>query len=126
MKATPGFNLYIDLCVACNAQCRFCIAPTHSRVESGGFWAGLDYGIRLTESVNGTLQVTGGEPTISSRFSRLMEVLHHHHFRRVVLNTNGSHLSDDIVTQILIGGVDHVNISRHHWRADVNKHIMGG
>lgn len=119
-----GFNLYIDISSACNASCPFCIAPTIGRKDGPRFLEGVKFALDLTESVDGTVQVVGGEPMISKRLSPLLREIGARNYRRIVVNTNGSFISDNIVSTMKSNGVTHVNLSRHHYNEDRNQQIM--
>ena len=69
MKVDKGFNLYVDITAACNAACPFCIAPTIGRIDGPKFMDGLTYGLDFTQKHGGSVQVTGGEPSLSRRLT---------------------------------------------------------
>lgn len=123
-KVDPGFNLYIDVTSACNASCAFCIAPTVGRKDGANFFGGLEYALDMTESVNGTIQIVGGEPTISRRLPEILRLIGQRSYRRVVLNTNGSRLTPELMDLMTAAGVTYVNISRHHYDERCNQDIM--
>ena len=120
-----GFNVYVDTTSACNARCDFCIANTSGRLEGDTqrFLDGLETALSFTHEVDGTIQVVGGEPLISRRFSLVMSLMKKFTFRRVVVNTNGTRL-EERVPQIVEGGVTHVNISRHAISDRENNEVM--
>ena len=119
-----GFNLYLDISKACNAKCPFCIAPTLGRKDGSEYFSGLSYSLDLTQSVYGSVQVVGGEPLISPRISRTLSAIGDRAFHRVVINTNGSRLSESMARSMADVRVTHVNISRHHYNEAVNQEIM--
>lgn len=123
-QVANGFNLYIDISSACNASCPFCIAPTIGRKDGSRFFDGAKFALNLTESIDGTVQVVGGEPLISKRLIPLLYEFSEHNYRRVVINTNGSCLSDKIVSAMKENGVTHVNVSRHHYDEGNNQEVM--
>lgn len=123
-RVTKGFNLYVDISSACNASCPFCIAPTVGRKDGPGFFDGAEFALNLTESVGGTVQVVGGEPMISSRLQKLLKEIGLHNYRRVVVNTNGSFVSDEIISAMKLSRVKNLNISRHHYDERENQEIM--
>jgi pyruvate-formate lyase-activating enzyme len=124
LKVSSGFNIYIDVTEACNARCPFCIAPTVGRHNGHRFFDGIDYALDLVNQVNGTLQIVGGEPTISNRIHLLLEKIGKYQIRRVVLNTNAAGLSHDLVRLCADSGVTYINISRHHYNENRNQGIM--
>lgn len=124
-RVASGFNLYIDISSACNASCPFCIAPTVERKDGPGFFDGAKFALDLTESVIGTVQVVGGEPMISRRLPALLKEIGARNYRRVVVNTNGSFISNQIISKMKSARVTNVNISRHHYDENRNQEIMG-
>lgn len=119
-----GFNLYLDITSKCNGSCEFCIAPTIGRKDGRGFFKGLEYSLQLTESIGGTVQIVGGEPMISDRLPRVLQEIGKHNYRRVVLNTNGSSVSNDLASRMYQSGVTDINFSRHHYDDAKNQEIM--
>lgn len=123
-EVAEGFNLYIDISSACNASCPFCIAPTVGRKDGPDFFKGLDFALDLTKSIDGTVQVVGGEPMISKRLPRVLYEIGERRFRRSVLNTNGSFITDGKISMINSAGIGKVNISRHHYDDAKNQQVM--
>ncbi len=123
-QVSHGFNLYIDISSACNASCPFCIAPTIGRKDGVGFSDGTKFALDLTETVNGTVQIVGGEPMISKRLPSLLQEIEKHDYRRVALNTNGSFISDEKIDLMRLAKVNNVNISRHHYDEHLNQEVM--
>lgn len=124
MKASNGFNLYIDISTACNAACPFCIAPTIGRKDGSRFFDGVEFALSFTEQIGGSVQVVGGEPLISHRFVPLLREIGKRSFSRVVVNTNGSFVTQAIVSEMKLNGVTDVNVSRHHYDDLANQVIM--
>ena len=123
-RVARGFNLYVDISSACNASCPFCIAPTAGRKDGPGFFEGVKFALDLAASIDGTIQVVGGEPLISRRLPTLLEEIALRDYRRTVVNTNGSRISGEIVSAMQSAAVAHVNISRHHYDERCNQEIM--
>ena len=124
LKVSSGFNIYIDITAACNAQCPFCIAPVIGRRDGPGFWDGVDFALRLAHHTDGTIQIVGGEPTISKRLSAFLDRVKSQNVRRIVLNTNGAHLEQENLVLMKKSGITHINISRHHFDEVKNQSIM--
>jgi pyruvate-formate lyase-activating enzyme len=125
MKVDKGFNLYVDVTASCNASCPFCIAPTVGRKNDSGFLEGLVWALDFTQRNFGSVQVTGGEPTLSSRLRDVMREVSLRIFHRVVLNTNGAGIkTPGIVIDLESSGFTHVNLSRHHYDEERNQEIM--
>lgn len=123
-QVASGFNLYIDISAACNASCPFCIAPTIGREDGPGFFDGAKFALDLTESIIGTIQVVGGEPMISRRLPRLLEEIGKRDYRRTIVNTNGSFVSNEIVSAMKSARVTNINVSRHHYDELLNQEVM--
>jgi len=70
------------------------------------------------------LLLAGGEPTLSPVFKEALALINKYKkkgkFNKVVLTTNGIHLNKFDLT-----GIDHVNISRHHYDQEINEKIFG-
>ena len=124
MKIDKGLNLYIDISAACNASCPFCIAPTVERRDGAGFWEGLSFGLDFTQKHGGSIQITGGEPSLSRRLSRVLVEVGVRTFHRKVLNSNGCGLSKEMMVQAVGAGITHVNLSRHHYNETKNDEVM--
>lgn len=125
MKVERGFNLYVDVTAACNASCPFCIAPTVGRKDGDGFWKGFQWALDFTESYGGSVQVTGGEPTMSNRLQSVVTALKYRMFHRLVLNTNGTGIRRPwMIPDLKRAGFTHVNFSRHHYWEELNQAVM--
>lgn len=125
MLVDKGFNLYVDVTAACNASCPFCIAPTVGRKDGLGFIEGLRWALDFTQDHYGSVQVTGGEPTMSRRLPEVVREIARRAFHRVVLNTNGCGIAKPgTVIDLEAAGFTHVNLSRHHYRKELNQAIM--
>lgn len=123
-QVSSGVNLYIDISTACNASCKFCIAPIVGRKDQDTFFDGAVYALDLMQEIDGTVQIVGGEPMISSRLRPLLNLLQKRTIRRSVLNTNGSRLTNRNIVEIAEAGIRHLNISRHHHDESRNQEIM--
>lgn len=126
-------NLSIVMPGSCNGKCPFC------------FWKETkmhpDWLTRLSkyfdlipepegQPVKYSLSITGGEPTMSPMLGDLLSLVHKHRhkFIRTVLTTNGSYLEKYL--KVPFNGdfqeaIQHVNISRHHYKDDVNCKVFG-
>ena len=117
----PNFSLVMP--GFCNASCNFCFfKPTEMK---------KNYFDRLDDVMTGNvlpdvchqISLTGGEPTASPIFVKVLNRINREMFKKVVLTTNGFRLNEHI--NDLIGIVDHVNISRHHYNNEINNQIFG-
>lgn len=124
MKIDRGFNLYVDITSACNASCPFCIAPTVGRADGPRFADGLRYGLDFTQKHSGSVQVTGGEPSLSRRLPSVLEEIGKRSFHRMVFNSNGCGITEELVQNLVSAGTTHVNLSRHHYDEKRNQEIM--
>jgi len=124
MKVAYGFNIYVDVTAVCNAHCPFCIAPIVDRRDGPKFFNGVEFALDLAERTNGSIQIVGGEPTISKRLPRLLDMLRSRQIVHVVLNTNAAGITNPLIVQCLAAGVEYINISRHHDNEVENQRIM--
>jgi pyruvate-formate lyase-activating enzyme len=124
--AAYGLNTYLDCDISCNSNCKFCIAKTDNRFIGNveDFMYGMTKALEYTQLNNGTVQITGGEPTISPRFITILNELSNYSFRRIVLNTNGSYINYKTLIAIEDSGVTNINVSRHHSNDRYNQELM--
>jgi MoaA/NifB/PqqE/SkfB family radical SAM enzyme len=123
-----GPNTTILLPGSCNADCSFCFWNKS--------WADIDVPDDYIQKVENVLNrlpsdfsvlsVSGGEPTLSPWFGKVMGMLsklrRHRHFDRLVLTTHGGNLLPHITA---IGCVfEHINISRHAIGTEANQEIF--
>lgn len=115
-------NLSIVTPGGCNAKCKFCFWKQKETPE--------DYLVNLSNSLIKAkklhlreLSITGGEPTISPYLPQILEAVKMYSFKKVVLTTNGINLRDRL--PLIKGVVNHINISRHHYRDDENNVAFG-
>ena len=123
-KIDQGFNLYIDVITKCNAKCAFCIAPSVGRKDGPRLLDGLTWALNVTDRVNGSVQLMGGEPMISPLFQDVMKAIGRSTAHRKVVNTNASFVTEQRINQMKEAGINYLNISRHHWDDMVNQQIM--
>lgn len=126
-KTSPTPNFSLVLPGGCNAECDFCFWKRSSPLNKGNvkrFLKNLDTALDLLPRQFHQISITGGEPTISPVFDRVLEAIANRRsgWTKVVLTTNGSHLN---LRDRIAGVVDHVNISRHHFNDVVNQRLMG-
>lgn len=124
MTKASGFNLYIDVTTACDAACPWCIAESVGRKDGPGFMAGLAFGLDYAHKKYGTVQIVGGEPTISKRFPAVLSAVAEYPLHRKVVNTNGRGVSPANVRMMVAAGIHYTNISRHHYDGTENAAIM--
>lgn len=133
-----NFSIFVD--DYCNADCGFCVAQL--RYENKGqlykrikINDDVEYLKRLEEilikvrPLNPSVSLTGGEPTKSSKLIPILKLLEKYNFRKRTITSNGSGLFDIVegkpVIQYLIDyHITHLNISRAHYKENINKKIM--
>ena len=110
---TPDFKIVLP--GGCNAKCGFCFnngIKTLAQISINGWILGLKAIIKKLPSRYKTLNITGGEPSLSPALDSLANLIHDEfpdRFERVVLNSNGTQFMLGNITKV----VDHINISRH-------------
>lgn len=137
METISNPNFSIILPGGCNCNCDFCFwrkdkhQATNNDVFFNALANALDY---LPEQFN-QLSITGGEPTISPVFHKVLELIADkktlftgaHKWTKVVLTTNGSNLKSylDKFPNLFDRAVDFVNISRHSEFHETNNGRFG-
>ncbi len=113
-------NLSIIVPGSCNAKCAFCFWKEVPVCD--GYLNILDGVLGNAPSGEFSLSLTGGEPTISSMYFDILQLVtkHKNRFTKVVLTTNGFNLNPMSIYNV----VDHVNISRHHYDDTENDNIF--
>ena len=115
----PNFSIVVP--GRCNGKCSFCFWKQSKVCEN--------YIDNLVETLNTMpsqfyqLSLTGGEPTLSPYFDKILENIDRNKWKHTVLTTNGSNILKYIPK--LKGKIDHVNISRHHYDDEINESIFG-
>lgn len=107
-----NYNFTIITSGGCNAKCDFCTDPMNYKASPDYMRNMLNVlGGSLPEQFN-QLSISGGEPTISPDFGRiLLRVGRSRYFKKKVLTTNGTKLLDFI--ELIGENIHHVNVSRH-------------
>jgi MoaA/NifB/PqqE/SkfB family radical SAM enzyme len=107
----------------CNRKCDFCIDKRGHSFKRINLDKVISETIKLEEYK--TVIITGGEPFLNFRsVIKLLKAIRHCK-NRIVLNTNGSLLSKEKVSQ-LNGLIDELQISVHHYDEAVNGDVFGG
>ncbi len=134
-----NFSIFVD--DYCNADCKFCVAQLRyeniamaykkPKIEDDEeYFRRLDEVLSYVAPLNVSVSITGGEPTLSPRFKRIIELVDKHNIRKRTITTNGSALlkkvdGDRTNLDLLIEHkFDHLNISKTHYDEDINKKIM--
>jgi organic radical activating enzyme len=118
----PNFTIVTS--GGCNSFCNFCTDPFKRK-------ASTDYLKNLEEVLFNRLpkhftqvSISGGEPTLSPDLGRILGLIKlSNRFEKVVLTTNGSKLKEKL--NVIIQGVNHVNVSRHAIGYEANTQIFG-
>lgn len=139
-KVYGNVNLSIFVDDYCNADCKFCVAQL--RYENMAlayqkpkikddleYYRRLDEVLTYLEPLNVSVSITGGEPTLSPRFKKIIELVDKHNIRKRTITTNGSALLNivdgkTILDHLIDNKFDHLNISKAHYDEDINKKIM--
>lgn len=122
-------NIHIELPGGCSGKCSFCIAE-NAKMETQNYTDALKQlieGFAKNPIHNQSISITGREPTESPYILDLLRLIREHKdkFSRVVMTTNGSQLNS-IANQINLSEcIDHINISRHHYRKSKRNKIFG-
>lgn len=114
----PNFTIVMP--GGCNAKCEFCFWKQEKTTKN--------YLSKLQDTMDGLpsqfymLSISGGEPTISPYFTKVLNMIDTDQFTHRILTTNGTHLMKHI--DIIKEKIQHVNISRHHWDDEINAKIF--
>lgn len=133
-------NLSIFVDDYCNADCKFCVAQLRyenrnqlykkKKIEDDEeYYKRLDEVLEKLEPLNLSVSITGGEPTLSPRLPKILELLEKHHIRKRTITTNGSGLFNVVngktmIDHLIDNHFDHLNISKTHYDEEENKKIM--
>ena len=120
-------TLYVEFTKNCNAHCPFCSA--HRGLGD------LDPAI-LKECVDelvgagaaDRVSITGGEPLIVVdflRLGRLFDTLERSGLEYYALTTNGRYLAKNFVKLEMLSKLRYLNVSRHHYDDEANRHVFG-
>jgi len=139
-KVYSNCNLSIFIDDYCNADCKFCVAQLRYENRSKIYQKAKieddeEYFRRLEEvlakiaPLNVSVSLTGGEPTISPRIFRVLELLNKYNIRKRTITTNGSALLREVngkkmIDYLIDAKLDHLNISKAHYDESINKNIM--
>lgn len=123
----PNFSIVMP--GGCNAKCAFCFNHgKHKSAECSDF----DFILELWEQLKNLpkqfyqISITGNEPMLSPLIVYVMSVCKRmkQRYTNILLTTNGTNLLNS--PQMIIDGVHHINVSRHHYDETENKRIFGG
>lgn len=123
----PNFSIIMP--GGCNAKCAFCF--NHSKLKNESC-SNFDFIINLWEQLKALpkqfyqISITGNEPMLSPLIGDVMGICKRMKLRfpNILLTSNGTNLLKN--TQMVIDGVHHINVSRHHYDEAENKRIFGG
>ena len=118
-NVNPNFTIILP--GPCQANCDFCFWKRES--EEGSFIKSLKRVLKKLPDNFNQISISGGEPTLSPVFEDTLTLINKYKnkgkFNKVVLTTNGINLKKFDLT-----GIDHINISRHHYNDGVNQGIF--
>lgn len=123
----PNFSVVMP--GGCNAKCAFCFnnsKPKADRCSDMDFILGLWEYLKLLPPQFYQISITGNEPMLSPLIGGVMDVCKRvkERYPNILLTTNGTGLLDNAA--MVIKGVHHINVSRHHYDEGENKRIFGG
>jgi MoaA/NifB/PqqE/SkfB family radical SAM enzyme len=115
-------NFTVILPGGCNANCSFCINSYPSKAKKD-YLQNLKNSIEDLPDIFKNCTISGGEPTISPQFEKVLEILtNSNKFDKIVLNTNGTNLENCL--EIISKHIDCLNISRHGCSYEKNVDIF--
>jgi pyruvate-formate lyase-activating enzyme len=118
----PNFSIVVP--GPCNASCDFCFwRKNNCRNISSDYIKKLEHVLISLPEQFYQISFTGGEPTLSPYFGRIIELIDTKRYPHTVLTTNGSKLKENV--DLIKGVVKHVNISRHATHDQLNQQIFG-
>ena len=123
----PNVNLYVDVSGHCNGNCGFCIAKTtyeRPEIAPDKFADCFSRALELTQHMNPSVQIVGGEPTIYPGIGLVLDVIDAHTPKRPVLGTNATGLDSRLAGRLNDSRIEHINVSRHHYDDARNQAIM--
>lgn len=123
----PNFSIIMP--GGCNAKCAFCFNNSKPKSEN---CSNFDFIINLWEHLKTLpkqfyqISITGNEPMMSPLIGDVMGICKRMKLRfpNILITTNGTNLLKN--PQMIIDGVHHINVSRHHYDEAENKRIFGG
>jgi pyruvate-formate lyase-activating enzyme len=104
----------------CNAKCEFCF--WHQEKTTKNYLNKLKETMDLLPSQFYMISISGGEPTISPYFTKILDLIDTDQFTHRILTTNGTHLMKHM--DKISEKIQHINISRHHWNDEINNKIF--
>lgn len=115
-------NLSIVLPGPCQAKCDFCF--WYQKPTDKDWLRKLEYILDTLPSCFEQISITGGEPTLSQYLVPTLDLIkaRRKRYPKVVMTTNGIKLGDFL--DPVYKTVDHVNISRHHWKQEENEKVF--
>ncbi len=125
IQGEPNFTTILP--GPCQARCAFCVEPEGPNPDSLETFLSSFRDLASGElpPIFRTLSISGGEPTLSPVFDKVLQTIREQEgqrFKRVVLTTNGVALGRHLDT--LRGAVSHVNLSRHAADDKANRRVF--
>lgn len=115
-------NFTIVLPGTCQAKCNFCFWKEDK--NNSMFLKMLKKSLKKLPDLFNQISISGGEPTLSPVFDDALAIIRKYKekgkIKKVVLTTNGINLINKNLE-----GIDHINISRHHFNQEINSKIFG-
>jgi cyclic pyranopterin phosphate synthase len=139
-KVYGNCNLSIFIDDYCNADCMFCVAQLRyenrsmiykkPKIEDDEeYFRRVEEVLERVAPLNVSVSLTGGEPTLSPRFIRVVELLDKYNIRKKTITTNGSALlkmveGKRVIDYLIDAKFDHLNISKAHYNEAKNRILM--
>ncbi|MBD3186905.1 radical SAM protein [Candidatus Bathyarchaeota archaeon] len=130
-------NFSIYSAAICNGDCPFCVEKLRSLskgheleeqksgIDDSTYFRSMKHAFKMVRSLDPSLSITGGEPSIDPRLPRIIELIDQYDFRKRTMTTNGSGLLDNGIINLLgKRKFQHLNLSRAHQDEAINQSIM--
>lgn len=120
-------TLYVEFTNICNAHCPFCSSSRGAGVLSPDILKACLDELVAAGAID-RVSITGGEPLIVGdhiTLSRLFSELDESGVDYYALTTNGRYLAKNFVMLDTLSKLKYLNVSRHHYDDEANRHIFG-
>ena len=107
----------------CNLNCKHCFLDKNNQVEPSLEEIDKVF-TELQNKYIGCLALTGGEPMVRKDFKEIVELGSKHHIP-IVIATNGTLLTDDLIVFLKMHNVNKIQISLESYNREKNDYIRG-
>ena len=122
-SSTKQRTLYIELLNVCNARCQFCFNNAKKDIFDFSFVKDVVTELAEKKAID-TISLTGGEPLLYPNLKELLALLDSLKIDFYAITTNGILLKQKMPV-LEQSNVKYINISRHHYKKDLNDKIFG-